>query len=230
MKTWIWWPCRLACRIYFTLFHRRRILGREGFPPAGAVLVLANHASFLDPPFVGSATPRLCYFLARSSLASIPLFGRLLRAVGVHFVDREGSARAGLARAIESLEAGEVLCMFPEGTRSSTGEVGAFRSGALLVLRRVPVPVVPAGVRGTFRAWPRTRKLPRPVRCAVHFGPPMSAAEVLAPGGFEELRRRIAELAGSPLAPATPRGDDPSEGSDGGARPFPVGPFPISTS
>lgn len=159
-------------------------------------MLVLNHASFLDPPLVGCSTPRMCYFLARESLARIPLFGRYLRAIGVHFVDRDGSARAGLARAIEALQAGEVLCMFPEGTRTRTGELAEFRPGALLILRRAPVPVVPVGVRGTFLAWPRTRRLPRPGRCSVHFGAPMSAQEVLAPGGFDELRRRVAELAG----------------------------------
>lgn len=211
MKSWVWWPSRLAARLYFALCHRRRVFGREAFPREGAVLVLGNHASFLDPPLVGCSTPRMCYFLARESLARIPLFGRYLRAIGVHFVDRDGSARAGLARAIEALQAGEVLCMFPEGTRTRTGELAEFRPGALLILRRAPVPVVPVGVRGTFLAWPRTRRLPRPGRCSVHFGAPMSAQEVLAPGGFDELRRRVAELAGVALEPAAlaPRASAP---------------------
>lgn len=199
MRKWVLWPCRLLTRWFFAGYHRTRVVGARAVPRTGAVLFVANHASFLDPPLVGCTAGRDVWHLARASLGKSSAFRWLLDSVGVRFVDRAGSARAGIAAAIEELRAGRALCMFPEGTRTPTGKVAAFRPGALLVLRRAPCTVVPVGVRGTFAAWPRTRKLPRPRRVSVHFGEPMSPAVVLADGGYEELRRRVATLANAPL-------------------------------
>ncbi|MFO1051769.1 MAG: lysophospholipid acyltransferase family protein [Planctomycetota bacterium] len=211
MRTWVWRPCRFASRVYFALFHRLHVEGTGLIPRQGPVLFLGNHASFLDPPLVGCTDKRKTWFLARSTLGDRSWFGWFLQAVGVEFVDREGSARAGIAKAIELLKLGRAVCMFPEGRRSDDGSIAEFRAGAQLVLRKAPATVVPFGVRGTFDAWPRTRKLPRPRKCAVHFGAPMTTDEFLADGGFEELRRRVAALADRPLAsPASADVSDPT--------------------
>lgn len=183
------------------LIFRLRIFGRENLPLQGAVLLVANHASFIDPPLLGCGLPRPVHYLARSNLNHIPLFAWVLRRLGVLFVQRDGGARAGLELGMGALVAGEVLGMFPEGTRSRDGEIGSFKRGLLLMLKRlqergVDVVVLPAGIRGTYRAWPRGRWFPLPSRCEVHLGQVMTSGEVLADSDLQCLRRQVSILSG----------------------------------
>jgi cytidylate kinase len=190
------WMARVAASVWL----RPRRFGTERVPMSGGVLVVANHGSHLDPIVMSAWLPRHLAFLARSTLRKIPFMGWLMEALGTLFVEREGSARAGLSVGAEALRDGAALLVFPEGTRTRDGRIGEFKRGILVMLKRVPVPVVPVGLRGLRRAMPRGSVFPRPYRCEIHVGAPMPAAAVLAPGGLEELRRRVAELAGAELA------------------------------
>ncbi|MEM7202139.1 MAG: lysophospholipid acyltransferase family protein [Planctomycetota bacterium] len=187
--------------VLFRLVWGFRAGGQEHVPAAGPVLIVANHASYLDPALLGLGVNRPCRFLARASLGRIPLVGSWMRGIGTLFVDRDAPTAAVFHRLIEVLEEGDAACMFPEGTRSGDGRVGPFKRGVQLLAKKTGASVVPAGIRGSFAAFPRGRCVPRPFRrCSVVYGPPMTAAEVLAEDGLEELRRRVARLCGQPLA------------------------------
>jgi 1-acyl-sn-glycerol-3-phosphate acyltransferase len=187
---------RLVARIWLGLYNRKRTLGTENIPAQGGVLLVANHASYLDPPIVGCGLRRAVHFLARSTLGRVGFAHRYLSALGVIFVDRDGSPREGLEGAVTALRAGKIVCIFPEGTRSADGRVTPFKRGALLVLKRAPVPVVPVGVEGSFAALGRGRGFPRPAKITVRYGEPMTADAVLARGGIEDLEARVAALVG----------------------------------
>lgn len=197
---------RIGARLWLGLYNRKRTLGRENIPANGGVLLVANHASYLDPPIVGCGLRRAVHFLARSTLGKVGLAHRYLSALGVIFVDRDGSPREGLEGAVAALREGKVVCIFPEGTRSPDGRVAAFKRGALLVLKRAPVPVVPVGIEGSFAALGRGRGFPRPARITVRYGEPMSAEAVMARGGIEALEARVAALAGDLREPVAPQG------------------------
>lgn len=187
---------RIVARVWLGLYNRKRTHGRENIPAQGGVLLVANHASYLDPPIVGCGLSRAVHFLARSTLGKVGLAHRYLSALGVIFVDRDGSPREGLEGAVAALRAGKVVCIFPEGTRSADGRLTSFKRGALLVLKRAPVPVVPVGVEGSFAALGRGRGFPRPARITVRYGEPMSAEAVLGRGGIEALEASVAALSG----------------------------------
>ena len=190
-----WW-CRVALRLLFRASWRG-----APFPATGPVVVVANHTSFLDPPLTGSGCPRPIRFLARDTLAKIPLLGRWMRWVGVVLVDRAAPTATTLGILIGILREGGVVLVFPEGTRSRSGEIGEFKRGVLLLLKQTDAVVVPAGVRGTFRAFPPNARFPRLFRkVSVVWGEPVPGAEVRAAGGLERLRATIGELAGLPLA------------------------------
>ena len=183
------------------LIFRLRYIGQENLPRQGAVLLIANHASLMDPPILGCGLPRPVHYMARSTLRRIPVIGWVIERLGVLFLERDGGARAGLELGICTLEVGEVLGFFPEGTRSSDGEIGPFKRGILLMLKRleergVKVAVLPAGIRGSFQAWPKQRWFPRPSSCEVHFGRVMTAQDVLADRGLQTLRQQVSILAG----------------------------------
>jgi 1-acyl-sn-glycerol-3-phosphate acyltransferase len=180
-------------------WFRSRQHGAELMPREGPLLVAANHASFIDPAFAGAFSPRLLHYIARSSLGN--RLGRaLLHSMGTRFVDREGSARAGVETGLGILAARGVLLLFPEGTRTRDGAIGPFKRGVELMCKLSGAPVMPLGIRGAYRALPRGAIFPRPHKLELCWGAPIPAAEILAPGGLERLRRTVAELAGAGLS------------------------------
>ncbi len=188
----------ILCKLWFRL--RRR--GVEQVPTQGPVVLAANHQSYLDAVLLGITCPRRIRFLARGGLARVPLLGAWMRAVGAFFVGEAGTTQLGMRQALAVLGLGEVVALFPEGSRSRTGHLAPFQRGALLLLKKSAAVVVPVGIRSSFHAFPPGSIFPRPLRCAVHYGAPMAAAEVLAEGGLEILRQRVSELSGAPLAQA----------------------------
>jgi 1-acyl-sn-glycerol-3-phosphate acyltransferase len=137
-----------------------RITGRRNVPLQGPVLIVGNHESFFDPPAIGVSTSRRLYYLARKTLYRNRLFGALLRSIHSVPVDQEGVAKEGLKAILDLLKAGEGVVVFPEGERTWTGEMIRLKPGILLILKRLPVPIVPVGIAGAFEAFPRTQKWP----------------------------------------------------------------------
>jgi 1-acyl-sn-glycerol-3-phosphate acyltransferase len=137
-----------------------RIAGRRNVPPHGPVLIVANHESFFDPPAIGVSSTRRLYYLARKTLYRNRLFGALLRSIHGVPVDQEGVAKEGLKAILDLLKAGEGVVVFPEGERTWTGRMQRLKPGILLILKRLSVPIVPAGIAGAFEAFPRTQKWP----------------------------------------------------------------------
>ena len=173
-------PPRLArfSRAVPVLFPLARFQCRAR-PPDGPVILASNHASFLDPPLVGSGLRRPINYLARESLFRFPGIGALLRSWNSVPVDRDGGGAAGLKAILDRLLAGGGIILFPEGTRTKDGRLLPARSGIGLVVIKSQAPVIPVRIFGTFEAYGRHVKIPRPVRVAVKYGRPMR---------FEKLR------------------------------------------
>jgi CMP/dCMP kinase len=150
--------------------------GTQHVPATGPVLLVSNHSSVLDPPFVGSVAPRQLSFLAKAELFAIAGFGRLIHALNARPVRREGADAGALRAALRVLEGGGALLVFPEGTRGDEGTLRPPKPGAALLAVLSGAPVVPVFVRGSGRAWPRGRRLPRPAKVVVTFGPPLRFA------------------------------------------------------
>jgi len=149
-----------------------RVTGRENFPRAEAALLVSNHLSFLDVFALGIASPRPLHYMARSSLF-VPGLSALMRSVGGFPIQREGMGVSGMKETLRRLRAGGVVTLFPEGTRSQDGELGPLKAGIATLVSRAEVAVIPAGIAGTFEAWPRNRPFPLPHPVRVHFGEPI---------------------------------------------------------
>ena len=158
--------------LYLTCF-RCRYLHPERVPLEGPVILAANHASFLDPPLIGAGFNRMVNYLARNTLFDAPVVGALLRSWKVVPVDREGGGGAGLKAILDRLIDGGIILLFPEGTRTSDGELRPARAGIGLAVIKSDAPVVPVRVFGTFEAYGRHMKIPRPRRVAVKYGHPL---------------------------------------------------------
>src|SRR4051794_22720171 len=140
---------------------RWRATGRRHLPESGGVLLVSNHLSHLDVFILGIPLRRPLNYVARSTLFFPPL-GALIRSVGGFPIQREGMGAQGLKETLRRIRKGGIVVLFPEGTRSRDGELGELKSGIAVLAARASVPVVPAAIAGTFEAWPRTRKFPRP--------------------------------------------------------------------
>ncbi len=160
----------IAVGIMRALF-RLEARGTEHVPRQGPVLLVANHSSFLDPPLVGGVTPRPMSFMAKAELFRVPLLGALIRRLNARPVRREGADAGALRTALRILQDGGVLLMFPEGTRGPEGTLRDPKPGAAMLAVMSGAPVVPVFVEGSGRAWPRGRRLPRPAKVTVTFGP-----------------------------------------------------------
>lgn len=171
-------------RTLFATYFRWRVYNSERVPLTGPVILAANHASFLDPPLVGSGLKRDINYLARKSLFRYPGLGAILRTVNAVPVDRDGGGAAGLKAIMDRLHDGGAIILFPEGTRTRDGKLQPARSGIGLTVIKSEAPVVPVRVFGTYEAWGRHIKIPRPHRVVVKYGQPM---------GFEKLRAEAKE-------------------------------------
>ena len=142
---------RFLISIMGAVLWRVRVYGRDNVPRTGAVIVACNHRSNLDPPLLGTYTPRQIRYMAKKELFAIPVLGPLIGAVGAYSVDREGRATAAIKRSVELLRAGECIGIFPEGGRNVHGDKEA-RAGVALLASLGKAPVVPAYIHNSSRA------------------------------------------------------------------------------
>jgi len=166
-------------RTIYATYFRWRVFDPQNVPLHGGVILASNHASFLDPPLVGAGLRRDINYLARESLFRFPGVGALLRSWNSVPVDRDGGGARGLKAILDRLLAGGAIILFPEGTRTKDGNLQPARSGIGLTVIKSTAPVVPVRVFGTYEAYGRHIKFPRPRRIMVKYGHPMN---------FEKLR------------------------------------------
>jgi 1-acyl-sn-glycerol-3-phosphate acyltransferase len=170
----------IGFRSFYAIYFRRQIFNAERVPNTGPVILAANHASYIDPPLVGSGLSRDINFLARESLFRFPIIGAILRSWNAVPVDRDGGGARGLKKIIERLHAGGGIVLFPEGTRTKDGHLQPAHSGVGLIVLKSDAPVVPVHLFGTFEAYGRSMKFPRPYRVAVKYGVPLDFSKLRA--------------------------------------------------
>jgi 1-acyl-sn-glycerol-3-phosphate acyltransferase len=178
------------------LIYHVRFSGRENIPREGGVLVVSNHQSHLDPPLVGVGCPRRMNYLARDTLFRFAPFGWLIHSVDAIPIDREGIGLGGIKESLRRLKRGEMVLIFPEGTRTHDGEIAPFRPGFTALAVRSHAAILPVAIDGAYEAFPRWRKWPGPGRIRVHYGVPMMPSEFADRDERElvaEVERRVRE-------------------------------------
>jgi 1-acyl-sn-glycerol-3-phosphate acyltransferase len=190
-----------AGRAVWTLVFRRylqvRITGEPYMPVRGPAVLAANHISNLDPFLIGcvlhSAHP--VAFMAKQELFALRPLAFLMRSWGGFPVDRSKKDAGALRTALSVLRAGEILGMFPEGTRSTTDQMEELRTGAVRLALRVGAPLIPVGLWGTNKALPPGGRLPRRAKIGIAFGPHLTFAGAVAgrptPAEIEEYSHRL---------------------------------------
>ena len=178
------------------LGYRVRHSGLHHIPPEGGVLVVSNHQSHFDPPLVGIGCPRRMNYVSRDTLFRFAPLGWLLSSVDSIPIDREGIGLGGIKESLKRLKRGEMVLIFPEGTRSPDGEIHPFRPGFTALAVRSKAALLPVAIEGAFQAWPRWQKFPGLGRIRVHFGEPILPGEFAGRDERDllaEVERRVRE-------------------------------------
>ncbi|MDA0285817.1 MAG: lysophospholipid acyltransferase family protein [Actinobacteria bacterium] len=159
----------IFCRIYFRL----RVYGRENIPKSGAFILAPIHRSNVDTPIVSAVTHRRLRFMGKDSLWKIKPIAAVLSTLGGFPVSRGSVDLEALKRCLAVLALGEVLVMFPEGTRQSGPKIHPLFDGAAYLALKADVPIVPVGFGGTEGVMPKGSKKILPRRCSVVIGTPI---------------------------------------------------------
>lgn len=135
----------------FRPLYRVKGIGQENIPKEGGVLLCSNHINNFDPILLGITIKRQIHFMAKKELFAGPLLKKLFTSVGAFPVRRGMSDREALRTGLKVLKEGHVMGLFPEGTRSKTGELGKPLAGAGFFALRTDAAVVPCAVVGTYK-------------------------------------------------------------------------------
>lgn len=180
MKRVVYAIIHIILNPFFKILFGFKVTGRENIPLRGAVVIASNHSSFLDPPVLGAAVPRQAYYMAKDDIFSFPIWGAFLRFVNAFPVHREGVDRRAIKMAIEVLKQGNVIILFPEGTRSASNELLPPLPGAGMIAWEGNAVVVPAYIKGTNKALPPEARFIRPHKVEVRFGKPFFPADLFS--------------------------------------------------
>jgi len=168
----------------------------DELPREGPLIIASNHASNLDVPIIGSwLIPRLgrrIHWLGKKELFDWPIIGWVAANGGVHPVDRGGADVDAFRLAQRIVDEGHVLFAFPEGTRSPDGALQEARDGIALLALRTGAPIVPIGISGSDRVWPKGQRLPHPGgHVTVRIGRPFRPGDELPPATDRSTAKRL---------------------------------------
>jgi 1-acyl-sn-glycerol-3-phosphate acyltransferase len=207
---WYWFIITLI-RWGFNLFLGGiRSKGRENVPKKGPVILASIHISHLDPPALAAVSPRKFLQMAKKELFEKPLFRWLIKSLGAFPVERGATDSSAIRHTIELLKSGEVILIFPEGTRGDGVHLGEIQSGIAMLAKRSGAPVVPVGTAGLHSSLTKEIKKIQRGRVNVHFGTPinysdfdeLSSEKAKRVAFSEELTKQLLQLtdeAGHPL-------------------------------
>ena len=186
--------CHYAVETIYYIHFRGEVSGVENIPRQGGCIIAANHASALDPPIIGCHVPRQLCFFARKTLWKGGVVNWWLDTVGVIPVDRDsGSDVTAIMRVLQVLRDNKALILFPEGTRTRTGELQRPKAGVGLLACRTGVPVVPTRIFGSFEAFGRNGPLRLGTPISVVFGRPLLPADYDNRADGKERYQRASE-------------------------------------
>lgn len=163
LHIWVILPLSKAFAwLLFLILGPIRQRGKRRIPKSGGLLILANHLADVDPIVVQTTCTRPIHFMAKSELFEMPVLGSIIRLFKAFPVKRGEPDRSSIKRAVQLLRMGEVVCVFPEGQLSESGQLQELKPGIALLARMAECQVICCGLRNTNRIMPYGSLIPRP--------------------------------------------------------------------
>ena len=177
----------------FKLFYPLEVKGLENLPGEGGVILASNHSSYFDPIHLGLAVPRNIRWIAKKSFFDVWWLGWFFKVTGCLPVNSEKANVETIKGALLVLREGEMLGIFPEGSRSRSGKLMSGELGVALLALRSGAPVVPVAIDGAFEAYPPDAKFPKPRRIKLRFGQPLVFSAVKRGKTDKEILKAVTE-------------------------------------
>ena len=156
------------------VLFRARVRGRERLPAGGGYVLAPSHRSMFDIPLMAWLSPRPLRYMGKAPLFRVPVLGRAFAKLGGFPVQRDGTDRKALRESIAMLQAGDVLLVYPEGTRQHGPKIEPLEPGAAYLALRAGVPIVPVGIAGSEEILrSHATHIPRFGRVAIVVGEPI---------------------------------------------------------
>ena len=175
----LYWFSQDVVYCFARLFYRLEVFNTDNVPDGDGMIIAANHSSYLDPPILGCCVRnRMITFMARDSLFRFRLLRWFFNHVGVIPIDRNKGDVSAMRTALRVLKKKGAVCLFPEGTRSPDGELQNAKGGVGFLLAKAAVPVVPAYIDGTYKAFPKGAKWFRRSKIRIFYGEPVTVEEI----------------------------------------------------
>jgi cytidylate kinase len=178
--------------LYFKIFHRLKVYGREHYKINSPAIIACNHLSFLDPPMIGVSCHEVIHSLGKKALFANPLINWWLKKIYSYPISGTSSDKEIMKKVVSLLLKGEKVLIFPEGTRGSDGKVQPLRKGLALLADKGNAKVIPAAVIGPKEVLPKERKFPKLFTpLALAFGPPIYFSTILKEVEDRKLAREV---------------------------------------
>ena len=174
-------------------YLRGKIYGAKKVPMEGPVIVIANHASNLDPPILSNCVRRPVSFMAKESLFQVPLLAPAIRAYGAYPVKRGSAARSAIREAMKQLEQGWAVGIFLQGVRTPDGRISSPKLGAALIAAKAQVPLLPVCLWGTEKILKKGASVPRPAPVTVRIGELIPPPTTKDKDTLREITQRCAD-------------------------------------
>ncbi|MFH1092701.1 MAG: lysophospholipid acyltransferase family protein [Candidatus Omnitrophota bacterium] len=166
--------CRFLLFVTFKMLFFFKSSGKEYLPKNGGCIIASNHLSYLDPIVLSIASPRILSFMAKQELFKNPIFSKLITALNSFPLERGSADLKSIRFAINKLKDEGTLIIFPEGTRSVSGQINEGQAGVSMLAAKAKVPVIPTLIKGTDIALAvGSKKIRLFVPLSVHFGKPL---------------------------------------------------------
>lgn len=167
-----------SVRFLLSLVYRVKIEGKEHIPKKGKSIVSSNHFSVMDPVLIAAFLPRKINYMAKEELFSNKFFALILNKLGVFSVKRGGADIGAIKTALRTLNRGEIFGIFPEGTRSKSGEILEAKPGLAMIAIRAQSPIIPVAIAGNYRPFSKIKIIiGRPIELTNYYGKKLSTKE-----------------------------------------------------
>ncbi|MCX7044517.1 MAG: MFS transporter [Candidatus Sumerlaeota bacterium] len=180
------------------MYCRLEIEGEENIPRRGALIVAANHSSWIDTVLIGAAVPRVVHYLTTTDLYNYWLFRPFMKLFGAVAFPEGRGARSGINAGLDILERHRIFGIFPEGGLSNDGKLGPAKGGIGLIASKSGAPILPIALVGAFDVLPRHGRFPRPAKVRIRIGKPIDPRGKDREQITQEVMEAIADLMNAP--------------------------------